>query len=305
MLTRTVYALYWPETHACVEALWGSRPHAMYERAYEKHQDALHLEFLSTWRAWNGLGLGDAFPHAYPTSGASEVLKDLILPPGKLHLFDGDYEGYAAIARDRGMEVVAHPRTLDAARADFGPHDQFWISNPSAIDGCIWPDFDAFVEALAGHAPQVRVFLDVTYVGATKVRVTLEPARHANIAAVAFSLSKPFGVYYHRIGGCVSRAPIATLWPNLWFKNLFSLRLGTELMKRYAVTELPERHAALQATVLERAKGTGRAPQSAVASDVVILAHSPEGADEFRRSPGHHRYCLTEGMDKHLRGESP
>jgi hypothetical protein len=306
VITRTVYSLYYPETRAIVDALWAERHHEWYERAYEKRQDAMHGEFLETWRAWSGLAFGDAFPHAYPTSGASEPIKDLLVPPGRLHVFAGEYEGYGAIARERGMEVVVHPRALDAARAAFEARDQFWISNPSAIDGCAWPELDAFIDAMRAHAPAVRVFLDATYVGATKTRVAMEPARHANVAAVVFSLSKPMGVYYHRIGGCVSRAPIGTLWGNLWFKNLFSLKLGTALMQKYGVTELPSKYAHVQERVLAAAKKNGIAPDDARASDVVLLAHSKvpgtRGA-EHERAPNAYRFCLTPGMDEIVNGK--
>jgi hypothetical protein len=138
-------------------------------------------------------------------------------------------------------------------------------------------------------------------VGATKTAVKVEPRRHANVAAVVFSLSKPMGVYYHRIGGCLSRAPIGTLVGNLWFKNLFSLKLGTALMKAHGVTALPTKYAPLQARVLERLIADGRVPGEARASDVVLLAHAPRGmgaSEEFMRARGHHRFCLTEGMDK-------
>jgi hypothetical protein len=312
VITRTVYSLYYPETRSVVDSLWGERHHEWYERAYEKRQDAMHVEFLDTWRAWSGLSLGDAFPHAYPTSGASEPIKDLLLPPARLHVFAGDYEGYSAIARERGMHVVVHPRAADvphvARTGDFSSGDQFWISNPSAIDGCAWPELDAFIDAMRAHAPGVRIFLDATYIGATKTKVVMEPARHTNVAAVVFSLSKPMGVYYHRVGGCMSRTPIGTLWGNLWFKNLFSLKLGTALMKKYGVTELPSKYAAIQARVLEAGIAQGLAPAEARASDVVLLAHAKltgESAKrwaELERAPGAQRFCLTPGMDEIVNG---
>src|SRR3954470_19673859 len=105
MMTRTVYSLYYPETREVAERLWSEKHHDWYERAYEKPQDAMHVEFLETWRAWSGVELGDALPHAYPTGGASEPIKDLILPregQGAVHVFAGDYEGYGIVAHERG-----------------------------------------------------------------------------------------------------------------------------------------------------------------------------------------------------------
>lgn len=307
MMTRTVYSLYYPETRAIVERLWNEKHHEWYERAYEKHQDAMHVEFLETWRAWSGADLGDAFAHAYPTGGASEPIKDLLLPPGAVHVFAGDYEGYGIVARERGMQVVTHERNVDAAREQFGPHDQLWLSHPSAIDGCVWPHLDAFLDEMRARAPHVRIFLDVTYVGATKTPVQVAPQRHPNVAAVVFSLSKPMGVYYHRIGGCLSRTPIGTLWGNLWFKNLFSLKLGTALMKAHGVTSLPTKYEGVQARVLARLIEEGRVPEETRASDVVLLAHAPRGpggSEEFMRAKGHHRFCLTEGMDRTIKGDT-
>jgi hypothetical protein len=136
----------------------------------------------------------------------------------------------------------------------------------------------------------------------------MEPARHPNVAAVVFSLSKPMGVYYHRVGGCVSRTPIGTLWGNLWFKNLFSLKLGTALMKKYGVTELPSKYADVQARVLEAGIAKGLAPSEARASDVVLLAHAKLSGDaaqrwaEHDRAPGAPRFCLTPGMDEIVNG---
>src|SRR5918999_601042 len=65
--------------------------------------------------------------------------------------------------------------------------------------------------------------------------------RSPSLGAVFFSLSKAFGVYYHRIGGVLSRAPLPGLEGNRWFKNVFSLALGTLLLERFGVRELPAR----------------------------------------------------------------
>lgn len=302
MITRTVYSLYYPETKAVVDELWAGRHHEWYERAYEKHQDGMHVAFLEEWKRWSNVDLA-AFPNQYATNGASEPIKDLILPPGRLHVFDGEYEGYGHIAVARDMKIVAHERSVDAARDAYGPHDMFWVSNPSAIDGCVWKDFDAFVEEMAARNPHVRIYLDVTYVGATLAPVTLEPSRHPNVAAVIFSLSKPMGVYYHRIGGCFSREPVATLWGNHWFKNLFSVQLGRELVSRFGVTELPTKYAHARKYALDAMIAHGRVPALAQPSDVVLLAHSATGPAEFRRAEGKYRFCLTEGMDKRIKGE--
>ncbi len=304
MISRTVYAWYYPEVAAVVQKLWDGHHHEWYERAYTKHQDTMHEEFLDTWRNWSGVSLGKAFPHAYPANGSSEIIKDLLLPPAALHVFEGEYEGYAAIARARGMKVVTHARNVYVDSSLFAPGDVFWASNPSAIDGNAWSELPAFLEALRFQAPGVRVYLDMTYVGATVRPVTdIEPHRHENVAAVIFSLSKPMGTYYHRVGGCYSRQPIDALWGNKWFKNLFSLKLGTELMKRFGPTTLPKRYAETRTTVMRQLVRDGRLAESAQPSNVLLLANDTAGPDEFRRAPNAYRFCLTEALDRHIRGE--
>jgi hypothetical protein len=311
-ITRTVYAAYFPETQKIVDELWNSRPHAMYEDAFTGKQTNLHLPFLDQWRQWSGVELGDQFPYAYPANGASEGIKDLIMPfetskgsillselvlqvpPARLHIFSGEYEGYKAIAEERGMEVVEHRRNLSEVNGyDFSPTDMFWVSNPSAIDGEYWDELDEWLITMERRHPQVRIYLDVTYIGAVRIHRPLYPARHPNIAAVIFSLSKPMGVYYHRIGGVFSRRPVGTLWGNAWFKNLFSIELGRVLMERYTVDDLPRRYAPVQAEAVRRLITDGTLPSEANPSNVVLLARSPIGTKEYQRAEGNYRFCLT------------
>ena len=42
----------------------------------------------------------------------------------------------------------------------------FCLSQPSAIDGNVWPQANAFLALLAAGTDRPRVLLDVTYVGA-------------------------------------------------------------------------------------------------------------------------------------------
>jgi hypothetical protein len=95
------------------------------------------------------------------------------------------------------------------------------------------------------------------------------------------------------------------LWGNRWFKNLFSLELGTELMRRYPLGELPERYAPVQRAVTEACTAAWHAPITPC--DVVLLARRlpsdrPLGDLEarFQRAPGAVRYCLTPGMSRRM-----
>jgi hypothetical protein len=305
----TVYSLYFLATRWVVGMLWRLLPHVWYERNYLKRQDAVHEKFLQKWRDWSGVDLGKEFPEAYPTNGASEAINNLIMwyalrawkrgVVPTLHVIQGEYEGYRKIAEGCEIEVVEHRRVLEEVLAyPFQSGDMFWISNPSAIDGEYWAEFESFASGMEATHPEVAIFLDVTYVGLVKRPVPLRPSRYRNIHATVFSLSKPFGVYYHRIGGVFSRYALPTLWANRWFKNLFSLELGFALMTRYRVTELPERYAALQAAVVNELKEKGELPEETTPCNVVILARSTTGPDAYQRAPGHYRFCLSPAMDQ-------
>jgi hypothetical protein len=310
LVDRTVYGIYYPETRRVVDALWSERPHDWYERNYTGRQDAMHRPFFERWRAWAGAAgvtLGGGYVHEYPTAGANEAIHVLLALHAthggeRVHVFAGEYEGYAILAQALGLEVVTHARDPEryreslAATARAG--DVFWLSQPSAIDGNLWTGFDGFCDWLATARPGVELVVDVTYVGAVAIAPRIDLDRDA-VSAVIFSLSKPFGVYYHRIGGVLTRAEVPTLRGHLWFKNLFSLHLGERLMAAHGARELPARYAALQRETLDRAIAAGEVPAAARPSDVVMLAHAPaEGPrfHEYTRGAGL-RFCLSPGID--------
>jgi histidinol-phosphate/aromatic aminotransferase/cobyric acid decarboxylase-like protein len=315
-VSRTVYGIYYPETRRIVDALWAERPHALYERNYTGRQDAMHHAFLARWRAWvaeAGVSLGGGLANEYPTAGANEAIHALLAQYAvhgarRLHVLEGDYEGYAYTAEALRLEVVRHARDPAAYGASLRlarPGEPFFVSQPSAIDGNLWPGFEGFRDAVAERAPGVELVVDLTYVGAVNVapRIDLD---HEAVRAVVFSLSKPFGVYYHRIGGVVSRAEIATLRGHLWFKNLFSVVLGERLMASHPARDLPARYRAAQVAALERCRTTGELPASARASDVVMLAHAPHGSPvdatfaSYARANGAYRFCLSPAIDAGL-----
>jgi hypothetical protein len=309
-VTRTVYSIYYPETRRVVDALWAERPHGWYERNHTGRQDTMHRPCFERWRAWTsaaGVTLGDGYVHEYPTAGANEAIHALLALHAahggkRIHVFAGDYEGYSFLGQALGLEVVAHSRDPErygesiarAARAG----DVFWLSQPSSIDGNLWAGFARFRDWVSAETPGMKLVVDVTYVGAVAVepRIDLD---HDVVKAVVFSLSKPFGVYYHRIGGLVSRAEVPTLRGHHWFKNLFSVHLGERLMAAHGARDLPTRYRALQSDTLARCVATGEVPPDARPSDVVMLAYTPApaaGFTEYARGDGL-RFCLSPGMD--------
>lgn len=285
----TIYSLVMPESEAALEAVIDDRAAFLdlYREAWTQKQDAMHLAYFDHWLEWSRpvLDLDDeAFPFRYPTAGASEGIfklmseyaaecRDRRVDPS-IHIFEGEYEGFPAFAAALCLPVVRHPRSdWQRVAAEAVPdHAQFWISQPSAIDGTVWPHFDAFAAALAEARPTAELVPDLTYVGsvARDYRIALTAP---NIQSLVFSHSKPFGGYYHRVGGVLARRERPSLFGNRWFKNLLSLAWGTEMMRRHDVHELPRRYRPVQE---EAAKRCGEALGIQLqAADVSLLATAP------------------------------
>jgi len=314
-VTRTVFGIYYPESRRVVDELWSEKPHTWYERNYTGYQDSMHRGFLERWRAWageSGVQLGGGYTSEYPTAGANEGIHALLALHAarrgrRIHVFAGEYEGYSFLAAALGIEVVAHrrdPSTWEESLGAAQPGDQFWISQPSAIDGNLWDGFAAFADWMAARAPEVQLIADLTYVGAVAMETPID-LRGANVAAVLWSLSKPFGVYYHRIGGLLARAEVPTLRGHLWFKNLFSVHLGERLMAAHPARDLPSRYKDRQRQALEQTRAAGLVAAEARPSDVVMLASvpGPLPAAAAREHGGHARgdglrFCLSPLMDR-------
>jgi hypothetical protein len=327
--SKTIYALVTPETEAAKAAILGTATGNSVDAARAAHleqfraawtgkQDRFHEVFFDTWHAWSAPLIDldrRQFGFAYPTAGASEPLRHLIYAYGnlarvgghtpRLHIFRGEYEGYKAYAEAASIEVVEHDRAGWREVAEALPdREWFFLSQPSAIDGNVWPQGNEFLRILSARSPQPRVIMDMTYVGA----IAEAPAQKFTVGEpcvrnVVFSLSKPFGAYYDRIGGILCREQDFGLFGNKWFKSLMALQLGTSLMQRHDVFALPRKYAGVQRRQAER---TGRSlGLTLTAADVYLLATlSPdtdgELADYLRRAPSDRstrlRLCLTPGM---------
>jgi hypothetical protein len=221
-----------------------------------------------------------------------------------IHIFEGEYEGFPAYADALGIRCVRHDRSQwQSAAEEIDTAGLFWISQPSAIDGHVWPHFEAFVRLLADEWPDVAVIPDLTYVGsvARRFEISLDSP---NIPAFVISHSKPFGGYYHRVGGVFSRAECPSLFGNKWFKNLLSLAWGTEMMRRHDVFELPAKYRSAQEEACRRA-GEALGIGDLRPCDVLLMGTaSPEEARSevlrtvLRGSPSEQvvRLCLTPAM---------
>jgi hypothetical protein len=332
----TIYALVMPESEAALAAvvdggvragLLGDRRAldaareerwlAMYREPWTQKQDAMHEAYFERWLAWSAPVISldaAAFPFRYPTAGASEGIFKLMAEHAararaegrspSVHMFEGEYEGFPAFAAALAVPVVRHRREEWADVPARVPADaQFWISQPSAIDGGVWEPFGEFLARMARDAPEAAVIPDLSYVGSV-ARPFSVPLDFPNVPAFVISHSKPFGGYYHRVGGVFARAEWPSLFANKWFKNLQSLAWGVEMMRRHDVFALPRRYRPVQeqacALVAERLGIDGL-----TAADVGLLgtapapaAPSPLVASVLRGSASERivRLCLTPAM---------
>jgi hypothetical protein len=328
--SKTVYALVTPETEAAKNFILGNdvagpdaaRRHHLeqFRDAWTGKQFASHQVFIERWVAWAAPVVAiDAasFPWRYPTAGGSEALFHVIAAYGnrargekfnpEVHVFAGEYEGYKAYAEACGIAVIEHPRanwqeigrTLPATAL-------FCLSQPSAIDGNVWPQANEFLALLAATTEQPRVLLDVTYVGAIAKQPSLRIAADSlSVQSLAFSLSKPFGVYYDRIGGVLCRRAMPSLFGNQWFKNLTSLQLGMALLDRHDVFDLPRRYKQVQREAAARVGcrlgltlspcdvGVLAQAEPAATTDRALAAFLRRPAGDLRASL---RLCLTPTM---------
>lgn len=320
-VSKIVYALVMPETEHTIDAVFdgvrsgGGRDayHSFFREAWTQKQDAVHEEFFETWLRWSApiVALDPiAFPHRYPTAGASEGLREAIHAYGArsrqvsrdptIHLFEGEYEGFSAYARAAGIRVVAHRRSEWRKAIDaIAPDDQFYISQPSALDGNVWDEFELFAEELQRRVPSAQLMLDLSYVGCVSRPFSVN-ANHPNVHAVFFSLSKPAGVYYHRIGGVFARDEYLGLFGNKWFKNISSLSIGTEFMRRFGVHELPIKYRPFQELAIQainKQLGLDLQPADILLLGVGMPSASPSELERYllRGPQGDEvvRVCLT------------
>lgn len=304
----TIYSLVMPESEAVLAEVMdggaagrdaGLLEH--YREAWTQKQDALHEGYFERWIAWSAPVVkfdAAAFPHRYPTAGASEGIFKLMAEYAararcegfepSIHIFDGEYEGFPAYAASLGLPLVRHNRTEWMEVENRAERNaQFWISQPSAIDGSVWPHFDAFARRLVEERPDIALVPDLTYVGnvARAFEVTIDLP---NVAHFVFSHSKPFGGYYHRVGGVFSRLESPALFGNKWFKNLLSLAWGSAMMDRFGVHELPRRYAGVQAQAARRI-GHLLGVDGLTPTDVNLLATAPASSSDSTLVAALHR----------------
>ncbi len=295
---NAVYSYYFPEVRSIIDRLTATYPHDVFLQSIEPGLDNFHLPVIGAYLDHFRGQLPDLpdFPHRYVTSGASEaifhILAQIAASPKKepLYVLAGEYEGYTGYGRNLNLSFSTAVETSSLLTL---PPGIVFLSNPSARDGNIISDEEILAICEAGH----KLVYDITYVGLT------DPHHfglaHENIIAVIASLSKPFGIYYHRLGFAFTRFEMKTLEVNKWFKNIFSLLLAQNILTTIGERELVDRYRPTQTEAVNQiGEDFGFVPKP---SQVVLLASTernglPEDKKEaWGKYNRHHnyRFCLT------------
>lgn len=310
-ISKTVYSLCFPETKVVLQGLLseGESIHEMYSETWTKKQDNYHLSFADAFKTWSKPNLlvnWDDFPFFYPTNGASEAIREQIAylstkENKRIFVFEGEYEGYEAIATAMNMTVIKIDRNCyKDYHEEFNKGGNFFLSQPSSIDGNVWLDFNAFMSHLSTYE-NVFVYIDTVYVGCIEKNYSIY-LDFDNIKGIFFSLSKAFGVYYHRIGGVFLKNSNPLLYGNMWFKNVLSMRYGEALMKAFDVYHLPTKYSAYkQQSIHEIEKEMG---VTITSSDALLLSTMNRSVFEHEkfltRDPKANkvRICITPTLEK-------
>ena len=296
----TVYSYYMPEIRELITALTREYPHDVFLRSISPGLDDFHQPIIDKLFAAYEQDVPHLtkFAYRYPTSGSEEGIREYMTylqsqGVSQIYVWQGDYEGYRETARTRNIDTVEIDYDCDPATLSPG---HWFLSNPSARNGTIVPAAKILAIAEAGH----KLFYDLAYLGATDS--TVFDVSHPNIVAAVVSFSKPYGLFYYRVGFTFSCEPIPALYANKWFKNVYGLLIAERIMDRIDRAAMVRKYRAIQASIVERinaAFGMGLS-----ASDAFLLAKLPadDGAqlpaeqrqviERFRRADWY-RFCLT------------
>ena len=208
---------------------------------------------LDTWEYWTKDTIKldtNKLVHSYITNGASEGIRNVINEFGikssdpVVCTFSADYEGFKAYAHAAHVTTKEfnrnnwHEMIADMAKESEAKQIKFCFTQPSSIDGKVWPEFDEFMKELSAKAPKVEVMLDLTYIGCSFKEFRVDTS-YPVIKDVVFSLSKPAGMYYDRIGGIFTAFEYPQLEVNARDMNPDSALYAREFMERFSVRQRP------------------------------------------------------------------
>ena len=296
----TVYSYYLPEIRELITDLTRQYPHDVFLRSIAPGLDDFHhpvIEKLIAAHQHDVPHLAQ-FSHRYPTAGSEEGIREYLTflqseGVGQIYVWKGDYEGYRETAKTRNIATVEVDYDRDPATLAPG----YWfLSNPSARNGMIVLPEKVQAIAEAGH----KIFYDLSYLGATAP--SLFDVSHPNVVVAAISFSKPYGLFYYRVGFMLCRDPIPALYANKWFKNVFGLLVADRILDEIDPVALARKYKAIQADIVEQINQSFELGLSA--SDAFLLAKlsASDAAQlpverrdvigKFRRGDWY-RFCLT------------
>jgi len=296
----TVYSYYLPEIRELITHLTRDYPHDVFLRSISPGLDDFHhpiIEKLLVAHRHDVPQLG-AFAHRYPTAGSDEGIREFLTQlqgegVQQIYVWRGDYEGYREVAKTRNITTVEVDFESDPSALRPG---HWFLSNPSARNGMIVPKDKILAIAEAGH----RIFYDLSYLGSTDPYVF--DISHPNIIAVAISFSKPYGLFYYRIGFTFSREAIPSLFANKWFKNIYGLLIADRILDDIDLPKMAQKYRRVQARIVQKMNQDSNL--GVTASDAFLLAKLPATAAggltvdyqeliaHFKRADWY-RFCLT------------
>lgn len=314
--TPIVYSFYSPEVEHVVSrsiALANSYGndksiHYLLKQNVDPGLDELHLPLMAKYerfaRSEGVIGL-ESFENKYFTNGSSEAIFHLLAELRTLseygvplYQLEGEYQGYQEFAKALDLPIQTVP--LVNLGPGGVPTGVVVLSNPASKDGNI-VDPNVLTTILRRH----EVILDLAYMGMTIQPLNIDLTQ-PGIRAVVGSLSKPFGLYYYRIGFCYSRDPVASLYGNKWFKNALSIKIGEAVLDQFGnpqtMAEFKGNYFIQQASAVKLIKEFMHAPEGWIKpSDVWLLANSQmptgtwggPGHQAFKRTEDTLRFCLT------------
>jgi len=300
---RAVYAYYFPEIRKLISEITTDYPHKEFLKSINPGLDDYEkpiIEKMIKFYKKDVEGL-EEFQYRYPTNGSSEGIYHLLSrikkddPESPIYTLEGEYEGYRECAVGLGLKVQEIPEDFETIMK---LKPGYWfISNPSGRDGNLLEDTLINQIADLGH----KIIVDLAYLGLTK-RYIFDYS-HPNIVAILTSMSKPFGLFYYRVGFTFTREPVNTLYGSKWFKNILSLIIADKIFSTFTADYIYQKYAPVQKGILEQIKKeTGIVLRQ---SDVLLLAHLTENDFEglseeqkgivapFKRGTGY-RFCLTQ-----------
>lgn len=316
-LSRTIYSICWTETKKILAEMLSLDHSQKFSETWSKKQDAMHLPYLSKWKRVFKKYISfdeNVLKFGYPTNGSSESINmNLVYLNSQgysLVVFNEEYEGYSMVAKNIGMKTyfVSKNNYQEEIKKIENECDKLvmFISQPSSIDGNYWNEFHSYMDYMENSS--VKVYVDVTYAGCFEhPQIMLD--KYKCLEGVIYSLSKCFGVYYHRIGGCFLKNENPLLWPMLWFKNLMSIQYAIFLLEAFDQNQYLETRNKVKLIQEKIAKDMEKAlGLKVIASDVpmiVMVEANFEKYDwlkQYNRGENSEfvRVCISKDVEKEL-----